>query len=80
MKQKFKDCLDEEIKFFDPKLIMTFGKVAELVVSDKKLSFIHPTFTANKHWAKCLSGRATNNNKLNYMKNEIENSLKALNK
>jgi hypothetical protein len=77
--EHFRESLIQEIKEFNPEVIITFGKdahhsIAEMDLARKVVSFIHPTFTASRHWRTQYGIRpASRANKLNYMKEQLKN-------
>lgn len=89
--EKFEQCLEDEVNKFKPSIIITFGKPAKISMqklnskmqfSQQVVSFIHPTFTARRHWKQILQGsnkkdllKISDEAVLNYMKDQVSSAL-----
>jgi len=84
LSEKFSDTLLLELKYFNPRLIITYGKHAEMAMNRfpeylvRARSFVHPAGSANKEWKKVLvsffnndDARCNRENKLAFIKSKV---------
>lgn len=79
-RKRFGEVLKQEIEMLDPDALITWGRKATVAVEKLKTgrphySYPHPSGSARWMWAKLMNDRATDENTLNYWKQDLAQRL-----